>query len=107
MGSAWRGALVHAVLRGACIRSRTACGACLLRFHCIYAYLFETPPPPDSEKMRRYPNAPHPFVLNPAPARRDSGRAGQVCDVDLTLIGRGNDYLAHLVRAMGEAEPRQ
>lgn len=51
-GSAWRGAFGHALKKTVCIVRNTPCGDCLLKSSCAYSYLFETPPPANTEKMR-------------------------------------------------------
>jgi hypothetical protein len=65
-GSTWRGALGHALKRTVCVTHEPRCPACLLYTSCAYSYVFETPPPPGTAKMRLYPAAPHPFVIEPA-----------------------------------------
>lgn len=103
MGSAWRGALGHALIRSVCIKDKVACKGCMLRFHCVYAYLFETPPPPQSEKMRLYSNAPHPFVLWPEEEQGTVLSPGKTHAVNLTLIGRANDNLPQIACALDDA----
>lgn len=97
-GSAWRGAFGHALKRTVCVVRDVACPDCLLYRTCAYPYLFETPPPPDAEKMRRYPAAPHPFVLHIDP-RQPSGdyRLG------LVLFGRAERQLPYFIRALEQA----
>ncbi|MBL3529549.1 MAG: CRISPR system precrRNA processing endoribonuclease RAMP protein Cas6 [gamma proteobacterium endosymbiont of Lamellibrachia anaximandri] len=75
----------------------------MLRFHCVYAYLFETPPPPKSEKMRRYSNAPHPFVLWPERDQETILTPGKSHAVNLTLIGRANDHLPQIAHSLADA----
>lgn len=94
----WRGALGHALKRTVCVTRNRNCSECLLYRSCAYPYIFETPPPPDSAKMRRYTAAPHPFVLEP---ERDVADGSHV--LGLTLIGRGNHYLPYLVHALARA----
>jgi len=62
-GSAWRGAFGHALKKTVCVVRNTPCNQCMLKNACAYSYLFETPPPANTEKMRKYTAAPHPFVL--------------------------------------------
>jgi len=31
------------------------CGTCMLKEKCVYSYVFETPPPSDTSRMRKYP----------------------------------------------------
>jgi hypothetical protein len=62
-GSAWRGAFGHALKRTVCVVRNTPCNQCMLKNACAYSVVFETPPPANAEKMRKYTAAPHPFVL--------------------------------------------
>jgi hypothetical protein len=119
-GSAWRGALGHALRRTVCVTREPACTGCLLYRSCVYPYVFETPPPLGAAKMRRYPAAPHPFVLqvegDPAAeggpgvasaldaslAPRDV-RAGEPVTLGLGLFGRANRELPYFVHALGQA----
>lgn len=99
-GSAWRGLLGHALKRAVCVTRRPECPGCRLRPSCIYTYVFETPPPPESTRMRRYPAAPHPFVLAPpwdAPRRL---RPGERFELDFQLIGRANGRLPYILHAL-------
>src|SRR6266404_2977301 len=70
-GSAWRGALGHALKKAVCVTHLNACPPCLLYRSCPYPYIFETPPPPGADKMRNYTAAPHPFLLEPQEAPED------------------------------------
>ncbi|MFB6261443.1 MAG: CRISPR-associated protein Cas6, partial [Thiohalorhabdaceae bacterium] len=74
-----------------------------MRSRCSYAYLFETPPPPGSEKMRRYPAAPHPFVLDPRGWTSDPSSTTPLFEIRITLIGSGMAELNNVVEAMREA----
>lgn len=104
-GSAWRGAFGHALKRAVCVTGLPTCPDCLLYRSCAYPYVFETPPPPGTEKMRKYPAAPHPFVLD---LEEDGGAtpAGAPYTLGLTLIGRGNAYLPQIGFALGQAGER-
>ncbi len=64
-GSTFRGGFGHAFKKVVCVNRSQDCGSCLLKERCVYSYVFETPPPPDTTRMRKYPYAPHPFVLTP------------------------------------------
>src|SRR5580658_1964957 len=63
-GSAWRGVLGHALKKTVCITRQERCQDCMLYRSCVYPYIFETPSPPDSSKLRKYEAVPHPFVLD-------------------------------------------
>jgi len=96
-GSAWRGALGHALKKVTCALRRASCAECLLRQTCVYVYVFETPPPPDSQRLRLYPAAPHPFVLRPPLDQRQRFAPGDELSGELLLIGRAMEYLPYFV----------
>ena len=97
-GSTWRGALGHALRRLSCTTGRQRCEGCFLRQTCSYSYLFETPPPPQSDKMRLYTSVPHPFVLYPSD---DTGAANAGRrSLELSLFGHGIQHLHVLLEAL-------
>lgn len=99
-GSAWRGALGHALKKTVCVVRDTPCGRCLLKNACAYSVVFETPPPANSEKMRKYTAAPHPFVLQfPVTA----SASGSAYALDVILFGHGQRYLPYIVHALQTA----
>ncbi len=97
-GSAWRGVFGHGLKRSLCVTKRKDCPGCLLWRNCVYAYLFETPPPQGSAKLRRYPAAPHPFVLEPDEGARVIS-VGEHLQLGCVLIGRANTQLPYIVQA--------
>jgi hypothetical protein len=101
-GSAWRGVLGHALKRTVCVTREPHCPACLLYRSCVYPYVFETPPPPDAAKLRKYPAAPHPFVVEPWPDCRNVAE-GEAFGVDLVLLGRGRAQLPYFIEALRRA----
>ena len=62
-GSTFRGGFGTAFKKVVCTIKGTECDNCLLKSKCIYSYIFETPPPEDYEILRKYENAPHPFII--------------------------------------------
>jgi len=98
-GSAWRGAFGHALKRTVCVTREHSCAGCLLKGSCVYPYVFETPPPPGAQKMRRYTAAPHPFVLEPPAASERLLAPGAELTLGLTLFGRANAYLPYFVHS--------
>ncbi|MFQ5487482.1 MAG: CRISPR system precrRNA processing endoribonuclease RAMP protein Cas6 [Gammaproteobacteria bacterium] len=101
-GSAWRGALGHALKQVFCVTRLASCEQCLLYRSCGYAYVFETPPPCNSRKMRKYTAAPHPFVLMPG---LDGGLLSPGAEylLGLSLFGRSNHYLPYFIHALALA----
>lgn len=101
LGSAWRGVLGHALKKLVCISRCERCEDCLIYRSCVYTYVFETPLPEGARKLRLYKTVPHPFVLAPLwPGEHPE--AGNTA-LDLTLFGRGNQYIAYVVCALREA----
>lgn len=96
-GSAWRGAFGHALKKAVCVVRGTPCSQCLLKNACAYSYVFETPPPANAEKMRKYTAAPHPFVLR-FPGM--SSASGSTYALDVILFGHGQRYLPYIVHAL-------
>ena len=103
-----RGAFGHALKKVVCaLRSRT-CADCLLSETCVYSLIFEPHTiPTDRENNRtRISGRPHPYVFEPP---EDNSRAYEKGDAfftfGLTLFGKANDFLPHIVYAveqMGE-----
>ncbi|MFN3920721.1 MAG: CRISPR system precrRNA processing endoribonuclease RAMP protein Cas6 [Methylohalobius sp.] len=102
-GSTWRGAFGHALKRTVCITSLRNCCECLLWRSCAYSYLFETPPPKEAVMLRKYPAAPHPFLIHPEATNAHRYEAGEVFSVDLTLIGRAVGQLPYVIYALSRA----
>lgn len=101
-GSTFRGAFGHTFRKVSCPIICNSPSSCLLRYRCAYSVCFETPVPPDATIMRKYPFAPHPFVLIPPMDLRTEYGVNDEFSVRLTLIGRGCDYLPHFIYAMDE-----
>lgn len=97
-GSAWRGALGHALKRLVCITEASTCSGCQLYRSCAYPYLYDTPPSPDATQMRRYQNAPHPYVLAPHGMLGDHHYR-----LHFTLIGEANKQLPLFIMALSRA----
>ncbi len=101
-GSAWRGAFGHALKRTVCVTRLADCRECLLWRSCAYSYLFETPPPEGAAMLRKYPAAPHPFLIHPEATNASTYEAGEAFSVDLTLIGHANAQLPYIIHAWRE-----
>ncbi len=107
-GSTLRGALGHALKRISCALRRQQCSTCLLLESCAYSFIFEVSKtlPENGNGQPRIAARPHPFVLDPPLSSQRSYAANDSCEFGLTLFGRANDYLPHIVYAveqMGEA----
>ncbi len=95
----FRGGLGYTLKRLTCGSIQKPCEECLLRGACAYNYLFETEPRYGSEMMRKYNHVPHPLVLfcPNGKERKDQGFL-----LKATLIGKGTQYLPHVVCAVME-----
>ncbi len=99
-GSTFRGGFGHAFKKVACpLRCREACQMPKV---CVYAYVFETPPPEGAEMLRKYPHAPHPFVIEPPLDPRERYEPGEELQVGLVLIGRALDFLPYFLYTFDE-----
>jgi len=78
------------------------CNSCLLKEKCVYSYVFETPPPSDTSKMRKYPFAPHPFVITPPLEERRIYRQNDTLSFELTLVGKSIDFLPYFIYTFDE-----
>ncbi len=101
-GSTFRGAFGHAFKKITCVSRERVCDSCMLKGKCVYSYVFETPPPSDTSKMRKYPYAPHPFVITPPLEEKRTYRDGEALCFELTLIGRSIDYLPYFIYTFDE-----
>lgn len=102
IGSTLRGGFGYTFKGLVCIVEHRNCSICLLRDRCVYPYIFETPVPPGSARMRRYRTAPHPFVLAWDGLSKNHFAAGERFAFELTLIGRAIDYLPYFIYVFDE-----
>ncbi len=101
-GSTFRGGFGHAFKKVVCVSFHKDCSECLLKEKCIYSYVFETPIPKDTTIMRKYPYAPHPFVIEPPLNEKTEFDKNDDLDFGLTLIGRAIDYLPYFIFTFDE-----
>jgi len=59
--------------------------------------VFDTPVPEDATRLRKYPAAPHPFVFLPPLEEKTLYRPGDTLTFDLTLVGKGADFLPYFI----------
>lgn len=96
-GSVFRGGFGYVFKKVACTQKDTTCNECLLISTCVYSYVFETPPPKDSEFLRLYPRVPHPFIIEPPLDDKQIYAPGTEMDFHLVLIGRAADYIPYFI----------
>ena len=98
LGSAWRGAFGHALKQTVCVTGLADCGACALLDSCPYPSIFESRTPPDAKKLKRYPHTPNPYILEPADHGYDLD--GETVNLGVTLFGRANGQIPHIIEAL-------
>jgi hypothetical protein len=101
-GSMLRGAFGHALRHMSCVTRLPDCRGCPLRWACAYSYLFETPVPPDSPQLSKYPAAPHPWLVEAAIGER-SWRRGELFSFSWVVFGRGHDFIPYILYAWRQA----
>ena len=95
--STFRGALGRALRRLSCVaRRKKTCLECPLAQDCAYGYLFETPRPPEAERLRKYPFVGHPFAFAPP---FPYAKKNPLC-IRMTLVGKALRFFPHLVLAL-------
>lgn len=104
LGSAWRGALGRELKSLVCVTGLRGCAPCALYRQCPYPRIFETPPDPAAGKMRKYTDAPRPYVL--LPSAGGAIRAGQALRLEVRLFGRDIKHRALMMDALARAATR-
>ncbi len=84
-----------------CITRAPTCENCRHTDNCPYSTVFETPVNAARfPVLRKYPNAPHPFVLSPEMRQDRCYSAGSTLSLSLTLIGPGSRYFPHFLAVL-------
>lgn len=86
-GSTFRGGFGHAFKDVNCVAEGENCDQCILQQDCLYNYVFNTPVPDDAKIMKKYPYAPHPFVIEPPEEKKREYESGEEFSFSLVLIG--------------------
>ena len=98
-GSTLRGGFGHAFKKVNCVAKGDSCEDCILTDNCLYNYVFNTPLPEDSEMMKKYPYAPHPFLIEPPEEEKREYERGDRIEFGLVLIGKVLKQLPYFVYA--------
>ena len=96
-GSTLRGAFGIVFKETVCVMDHRDCDRCILRLKCAYPYIFDTPVPEDSTRMRKYQTVPHPFVIEPPLETRELYKRNEPLTFRLTLIGKAVEYLPYFI----------
>jgi hypothetical protein len=101
-GSTFRGGFGSALRRISCKTGAEDCRGCGSALSCDYSYIFNTPPPPGSARMKKAEAAPHPFVIEPPLEEKYFYEMGERLSFSLILIGQGIEFLDIFIRAIEE-----
>jgi len=102
-GSTLRGGFGHAFKRMVCFQPRVkTCRECLLRYTCPYAYVFETPVPPETAVLSKNEYAPRPLVIEASAEEKTTYFPGDNLDFHIVLVGRAQQYLPYFLVAFQE-----
>jgi len=87
------GSVIHGVLgfnlkNLSCVVPHRNCKKCYLIHSCPYGTVYESPLPPDTKRMRLYPQAPHPLRIAVYPWHKPVLKTGDTFEVIIVLFGR-------------------
>ena len=100
-GALFRGGFGKYFRELVCITRAPECGGCPHLVACPYSIVFETPVQKERfSVLRKYPNAPHPFVMTPPLDDRRRISPGTKLELAVTLIGENIRYLPHFIRVI-------
>lgn len=101
-GAKWRGMLGQKFRQNACTTRIKYCNHCPKKFSCSYSYVFNSFVPPWSKKMRKYDQAPHPYILKPDISQQNI-YPGENIHVMLHLFGDANQHLGDILKSFNQA----
>jgi len=101
-GSTFRGGFGITFRRIVCALKRESCDECILISKCIYAYVFDTSPPPESDRLRHHKNIPQPFILEPPIETTMYYPPGRELSFSFILVGKAIEYIPHFVFTVEE-----
>ncbi len=99
------GSVIHGVLgfelkRMSCVTPDGICRNCCLSSACPYGLIFESPLPPNAQRMKLYPQMPHPIRIVVHPWDRIALVKGQSFDVRITLVGKATAFCLLVLLAL-------
>lgn len=97
-----RGGFGVALREMSCSLRRDNCNGCLLSRVCAYGYLFETPVIESDRIMRKYTQAPHPFIFESEGRLVSQVTENERAELAMVLVGGSNVYLPHVFLALQE-----
>lgn len=102
-GGMLRGGFGYAFQRAACTPTcRSGAAPCPEDSACPFRVVFATSRPSEGGALHDLQDVPRPFVLGPPTDGRTQYAAGDALEFDLTLIGRGANYLPYFILSFEE-----
>ncbi|MEI7644334.1 MAG: CRISPR system precrRNA processing endoribonuclease RAMP protein Cas6 [Chloroflexales bacterium] len=102
-GGMLRGGFGYAFQRVACAPAcRSGDQPCPATQPCPFRVVFDTLRPAEGGALHDLRDVPRPFVLGPPADERTHYAAGESLEFDLTMIGRGADYLPYFILSFEE-----
>jgi len=102
LGSTLRGGFGTTFKKVVCINKDIECKNCILKGKCAYSYIFETAPPVDTNKLRKYKDIPRPFIIEPPVTSKQTYFQAENLEFNLILIGKAIDYLPYFIYTFKE-----
>lgn len=97
-GSAFRGCMGWALRSEVCTFPKRKCDQCPERYNCAYPQLYHSFVEPHHPCSRKYPQAPHPYIINPMQGNQTLFTEGEQFGFELSLIGKAAGHLPLLMR---------
>ncbi len=97
-GSTLRGGFGISFRQICCVNKKVkTCSNCTLKEKCAYAYIFETSPSRQTNRLKNLSEIPRPFVIEPPLEDKTVYRQGETLGFNLILIGKAIDYFPYFV----------
>ena len=101
------GSVVHGIIgfrlkELSCVVKHRDCKKCFLTSSCAYGMIYESPVPPDSKRMRLYPQTPHPIRVTVYPWDKPITAAGDTFEIGITLYGKTATNLLVVLMSLGK-----
>lgn len=87
------GSVIHGIIgfrlkELSCVVKHGDCKKCHLVHSCAYGTIYESPVPPNSKRMKLYPQTPHPIRITVYPWDKPFLKAGETFEIGVILYGR-------------------
>ncbi|GEM_PF-1862471 len=103
-GTTIRGALGMGFKNTVCLYKKRSCAECPFKEKCSFAYNFETPVTKNAPVLKKYQNAPHPFIIIPDSEKKQEFYAGDNFAFTIRLFEKGILFYAYYIEAFRHIE---